>query len=145
MPDSQPDITLIVEDAPNPTDVAYVEDQLNAYSVRVTGYTDYLPLAIFLRGSDGQIVAGLTGFTWGHALKIGYVWVHEDHRRQGYGTRLIQAAEREAVVRGCRQAVLDTHSFQAPNFYPKLGYVRCGLAEDWPVGYRQYYFTKRLA
>jgi len=145
MPDSDPAISLTVEDAPNPADVTYVKDQLNAYSARATGYTEYRPLAVFLRDGDGRIIAGLTGFTWGGALKIGYVWVQEEYRRQGYGTRLMAAAEREAIARGCRQAVLDTHSFQAPDFYPKLGYVQCGLAEDWPVGYQQHYFTKRLA
>ncbi len=56
----------------------------------------------------------------------------------------MDAAEREAVARGCRQAVVDTHSFQAPDFYSRLGYVRCGLAEDWPLGYQQIYFQKRL-
>jgi GNAT superfamily N-acetyltransferase len=70
--------------------------------------------------------------------------VRDDHRRKGYGARLVRAAEREALARGCRQAVLDTHSFQAPDFYPQLGYVRCGAAQDWPIGHQQHYFTKRL-
>lgn len=142
-PDQSLDLTI--EDAPNPGDVAYVEDQLNAYNMRVTGYDDYRPLGIFVRDASGAIVAGLTGFTWGGALKIGYLWVHEDYHGQGYGTRLVHAAEREAVARGCRQAVLDTHSFQAPDFYPQLGYVQCGRAEDWPLGHQQLYFTKRLS
>lgn len=135
---------LTIEDAPDEADSRFVEEQLDAYNIAVTGYDDYRPLAIFVRDGEGAIMAGLTGFTWGGALKIEVVWVHDDLRGQGYGARLIQAAEREAVARGCRQAILDTHSFQAPDFYPRLGYECCGLAEDWPVGYQQIYFQKRL-
>lgn len=135
---------LTIEDAPNEADVRFIEERIDAYNIAATGYDDYRPLAIFVRDSEGAIIAGLTGFTWGSTLKIEFFWVHEDLRGQGYGSRLIAAAEREAVTRGCRQAVLDTHSFQAPDFYPKLGYVRCGLAEDWPVGHQQIYFHKRL-
>lgn len=63
----------------------------------------------------------------------------------GYGTRLIQQAEAEARRRGCLVIVLTTHSFQAPDFYPKLGYNTVGVQEDWPAGYRQYTFSKRLS
>lgn len=145
MPEPDPAIDLSVDDAPDPADVAYIEDQLNALNCRVTGYDDYRPLAIFVRNPYGAIIAGLTGFTWGGTLKIDHLWVHEAHRDQGYGARLVRAAEREALARGCRQAVLETHSFQAPTFYPKLGYVECGLAPDWPVGHQQHYFSKHLA
>ncbi len=135
---------LSIEDDPSEADVHFVEEQLVAYNIAVTGYNDYRPLAVFVRDDAGAILAGLTGFTWGGALKIEYLWVREDLHGQGYGSRLVRAAEREAVARGCQQAVLDTHSFQAPDFYPRLGYVRCGQAEDWPVGYQQSYFHKRL-
>jgi GNAT superfamily N-acetyltransferase len=133
-----------IEEAPSEADVSFVAEQIAAYNVAATGYGDYRPLAVFARDEGGAIIAGLTGFTWGGTLKIEYIWVHEDLRGRGYGARLVQAAEREAVARGCRQAVLDTHSFQAPDFYPKLGYVRCGLTEDWPLGHQQAYFQKRL-
>lgn len=135
---------LIIEDAPSEADVHFVEERIAAYNIAATGYNDYRPLAVFVRDDGGAIMAGLTGFTWGGTLKIEFVWIHEDLRGQGYGSRLIRAAEREAVTRGCQQSVLDTHSFQAPDFYPKLGYVRCGLAEDWPLGHQQSYFHKRL-
>jgi GNAT superfamily N-acetyltransferase len=138
------DPDLRVEDAPADTDVAFVEHQLNACNIAATGYDDYRPLAIFVRDDASAIVAGLTGFTWGGTLKIEVLWVRDDHRRAGYGVRLVQAAEREAVARGCRNAVLDTHSFQAPDFYPRLGYVQCGVAQDWPVDHQHYCFHKRL-
>ncbi|HEY1389979.1 MAG TPA: GNAT family N-acetyltransferase [Ktedonobacterales bacterium] len=136
--------SLTTEDAPNEADVRFVEERIIAYNVAATGYDDYRPLAIFVRDDEGAIIAGLSGFTWGGTLKVELLWVHDDLRGQGCGSRLVEAAEREAVARGCRQAVLDTHSFQAPDFYPRLGYVRCGLAEDWPVGHQEIYLHKRL-
>jgi len=135
---------LSVEDAPSEADVAFVRDQLHAYNIATTSYADYRPLAIFLRDDAGAVIAGLTGFTWGGTLKIECLWVHEDERGRDVGSHLVQAAEREAIARGCKQAVLDTHSFQAPGFYPRLAYIQCGLAEDWPVGFQHHYFHKRL-
>lgn len=135
---------LRVEDQPDPRDIAFVEDQLHAYNVAATGYTDFRPLAIFVHDELGAIVGGLTGFTWGGSLKIEYLWLREEQRRGGLGAQLVAAAEREARARGCRSAVVDTHSFQAPNFYLRLGYTCCGVAEDWPVGHQQHYFQKSL-
>ena len=66
-------------------------------------------------------------------------------RRQGLGSRLLARAEEAARARGCRQAVLETHDFQVPAFYPKHGYICCGVTEDWPAGHRQYHFQKQLA
>lgn len=138
------DETLTVDDAPDPADVAFVEERLHEHNIAATGYHDYRPLAIFVRDAAGAIAAGVTGFTWGGTLKIEHLWVREDRRGRGYGRRLVEAAEDEARARGCRQAVLNTHSFQAPDFYPKLGYTLCGTAQDWPVGHSQSYFQKAL-
>src|SRR5690349_5204747 len=82
---------LAIEDAPNEADVRFVEERTDAYNIAVTGYDDYRPLATFVRDDEGAIIAGLTGFTWGGTLKIEYVWVHDDLRGQGHGSRLIQA------------------------------------------------------
>jgi ribosomal protein S18 acetylase RimI-like enzyme len=135
---------LTIDDAPSEADVRFIEEQLVSYNIATTGYNDYHPLAILARDDSGMIRAGLTGFTWGGALKIEYLWVHDELRGQGYGSRMMLAAEQEAVRRDCHLAVVDTHSFQAPHFYPKLGYVQCGLVEDWPVGHTDTTFRKVL-
>ena len=54
-------------------------------------------------------------------------------------------AEAEAVRRGCTQIVLDTHNFQAPGFYTKLGYQISGAHQDYPRGYQVYYLEKKLS
>jgi GNAT superfamily N-acetyltransferase len=136
---------VVIDDAPSEADVRFVEEQLVAYNIGATGFNDYRPLAVFARDDDGTIRAGLTGFTWGGVLKIEYLWVHEQLRGQGYGSRMMLAAEQEAIRRDCHLAVVDTHSFQGPDFYPKLGYVQCGFLDGWPADHSETNFYKVLS
>lgn len=135
---------MTVEDDPDPADLDSVRDSLYEYNIAATGYDDFQPLAVFLRDVDGGILGGLTGYTWGGCLRIEFVWLPEDQRGQGHGARLLAAAERAGRARGCRTAVLDSHSFQAPEFYQRQGYAVIGVAEDTPVGQRQVYLHKWL-
>jgi ribosomal protein S18 acetylase RimI-like enzyme len=54
--------------------------------------------------------------------EVQQIWVHDAHRRQGIGRRLMDVAESEAVQRGCTLIYLETFSFQAPKFYQCLGF-----------------------
>ncbi len=136
--------SFVVEDAIDAQDFSFLEEQMFAYNMARTGYRDGRALALLVRDEQGAIVAGLSGWTWGGMLKIQYLWVHEDYRGKGYGRRMLAAAEAEGRARGCRQAALDTHSFQAPDFYPKFGYEVYGVLDDDPVGFKTYHLRKRL-
>jgi GNAT superfamily N-acetyltransferase len=138
------EVPIQVTDHPAEADWQWLEDNINRLNMHLTGYVDYRPLAVFLRDTNGTIIAGLTAFTWGGTLRILTLWVQENWRRQGYGTQLLTAAEREAQTRGCKQAVVETHSFQAPEFYPDRGYKVCGVTDDYPIGYQHITFQKRL-
>lgn len=138
------DFQIQVTDHTAEIDWQWLEENINRFNIQLTGYDDYLPLAIFIRDTGGAIIAGLTAFTWGGTLRILTLWVHENWRRQSYGTQLLAAAEQEALARGCKQAVVDTHSFQAPEFYPDRGYMACGVTDDYPIGFQQITFQKRL-
>ena len=123
---------LAVEDEPRREEVAALDERLYEYNVSATGHADGRWLAIFVRDDAGAIVAGLHGWTWGGTAFIRTLWVRDDLRQQGLGARLVTAAEREAARRGCRAMHLDTHSYQAPGFYRRLGYEEIGVLPGWP-------------
>src|SRR5690349_12269357 len=136
---------LIIEEHPDPRALDFVGDQINAYNIAVTGIDDWRALAIFVRDSAGQIVAGINGGTWAGYLEIKSLWVREDLRGRGLGRRLLLAAEQRALQHGCTQALLDTHDFQAPGFYQRLGYTIFGSFEGIGGRHTRYYLRKTLA
>ena len=105
----------IVEN-PARADVDSLSDLITEFNFEATDLRDGRLLASLVRGGEGELVAGLYGWTWGGCCEIEYLWVHEAHRKQGLGASLLAAAEQEAGKRGCRQVVLSTHSFQALDF-----------------------------
>src|SRR5215475_6443810 len=104
-------------------DMGVIENAVNEYNMTVTGDRDWKPIRIFLRDEAGQIHGGITADLWGDWMHIIYLWVSEDLRHGGYGTRLLEAAEKEALAFGCHHAYLETFSFQARPFYERSGYT----------------------
>jgi GNAT superfamily N-acetyltransferase len=136
--------SITLEDNPAEADVEFVREGLHAFNRRQTGEDDYRPLTIFLRRPGGGLVGGLLGETYWGWLHVGILWLEESDRRQGYGSRLLAAAEEESLRRGCRHAYLDTTSFQALPFYEKHGYRIWGILEDMPEGHRRIFLSKEL-
>jgi GNAT superfamily N-acetyltransferase len=139
-------VELIVTDAPTAEDQAVVIDGLGAYNVEQAGYRDHRPLAVFARDpATGQVRGGLIGSTSMGLLRVDRFFLPPELRRSGLGTRVLQAAEAEAVRRGCTQAVLWTVHFQAPLFYQKLGWQVLGRLDFDPPHHTRFCMTKKLA
>jgi GNAT superfamily N-acetyltransferase len=119
-------------------------ERMYEFNSKVTGYFDAMLLGARVRNSAGEMIAGLTGYTWGGCAKISHLWVRESQRGRGRGTALLHAAEAEALRRGCSQVVLSTHSFQAPGFYERMGYQPRYAVEGRPRGYSNILFLKSL-
>jgi len=132
------------DDAPQTRDLSELEECVNEFNFATTGLRDGRSLAVFLRAADGALRAGLAGHTWGGCAEVKLLWVRESERRSGLGSRLLHAAETEALARGCARIVLSTHSFQAPGFYRRHGYAECGRAEGYPRGHAQIFLAKTL-
>ena len=133
-----------IEDEPAHADVEVLPDGLEAYNEgRWPGHQPWKPLAVFVRDS-GTIVAGLAGETYSGWLFIKYLWVSGGLRGRGIGRRLMEAGEERALDRGAHSAWVDTFSFQAPEFYAKLGYEVFGEL-DYPPDFRRFFLRKRLA
>jgi GNAT superfamily N-acetyltransferase len=137
------DITMA--DEPRPEDVRILEDLLHDHNEAATGIRDGKLLALFLRDADGRVIGGLYGWTWGATCYVRYLFVPPELRQQGYGSRLMRRVEDEAKVRGCRQIVLETHDFQAPQFYRRLDFEVVGAIDGYPIGHQYLSMVKRLS
>jgi GNAT superfamily N-acetyltransferase len=121
-----------------------VREGLALYNVAVTGHSHYSPLAIFLKDERDAILGGALGHLWGGWLDLDALWVSELFRGQGYGARLLEAAENEARAQGCHGVYLTTFSFQARPFYEKFGYEVVANIPDYPKGHSYYVLKKAL-
>lgn len=135
-------IEIEITDAPSAGDSGFIFRRLVEFNEVRTQPANARELAVFARRGP-ELVAGLIGFTHWNWFHIRYLWVDESSRRQGLGRRLMIAAEREARLRGCKHAHLDTFSFQAVPFYERLGYSVFGRLEDYPPGHTKVFLQKR--
>ncbi|OIU70364.1 GNAT family N-acetyltransferase [Rossellomorea aquimaris] len=128
-------------------DSDYIRKKLIEYNMKSINEDVKTPLekvSFAVRDEKDEIAGGVTGETFWHHLHIDFLWVAEEHRKEGLGMQLIEKIEEYARGLGCCLSVLDTFSFQAPGFYKKLGYKEFGVLEDFPKGGRQHFMEKRL-
>jgi GNAT superfamily N-acetyltransferase len=116
---------------------------LRAYNVATAGKFDHRPLTVTIR-ERGKIVGGLAAETYWGWMFVSLLWVSDKHRGHGYGSKLMRTAEKEARSRGVRNVYVDTFSFQAPEFYKKLGYREFARLDEFPAGHRRFWMTKAL-
>tara|TARA_R110000850_G_scaffold75152_3_gene164126 strand:+ start:861 stop:1283 length:423 start_codon:yes stop_codon:yes gene_type:complete len=102
------------------------------------------PIEIIARNNNGEIIGGLYGRSFWGTLEIKTFVVKTENRNDGIGRKLIIEAEKEAKKRNCRYISLDTFSFQAPEFYEKLGFEKIGTETDFPKGFEKYYYRKKI-
>ena len=102
------------------------------------------PLNIYLEDEQGNLVAGMVAETFGNWLEIEYLYVSDDLRGQGIGSKILEMAENESRNRGCKYSFVDTFNFQAPKFYKKHGYKEVFALKKYPYTGERYYYTKEL-
>ncbi len=102
------------------------------------------PIEIIARNLKNEIIGGLYGRSLWGTLEIKTFAVRPENRNDGIGTKLMLEAEKEAINRNCRFISLDTFSFQASEFYEKLGFKKIGTETDFPKGFEKYYYRKKI-
>jgi ribosomal protein S18 acetylase RimI-like enzyme len=87
------------------------------------------------------IASGLTNHKWFYLTDL---WVHEDHRRNALGTKLLSMLEDKLRSIGIKHIYTWTSGFINPKFYEKQGYKVFTIFEDFyevnsyhQIGYRK--------
>ena len=130
--------------SPTENEIKYIRESLNQFNNKIVGDDGHTPLCIVEYDDNGNIIGGIIGGTYWGWMYVDILWVEENHRNKGIGSRLLREAEKEAAKRGCHHVHLDTMSWQAPDFYKKYGYEVIGVLPDIPRGNQKYLLMKAL-
>jgi GNAT superfamily N-acetyltransferase len=136
-------LRLVFEADPAPEDAANVREALGLWNVRVTGFKDYAPAYFFLRDEGGAIKGGVLAYVWGGWLHVDILYLADELRGQGWGTKLMEAAHAIGREKGASGAYLDTFDWQARPFYERLGYELVFEVPGIPEGHTRYYMRKQ--
>jgi GNAT superfamily N-acetyltransferase len=117
---------------------------LVSFNREQAGPLDYARTVISVRDGKGRLLGGLILQSYWQESYIELLWLSARARGAGFGSRLIQEAERRARRRGSRLIHVNTYSFQAPGFYEKQGYRRFGGISGSPRGESRHFYVKRL-
>ena len=129
---------------PTENEIKYIREELNQFNNERVGEDGHTPLNIVEYDTNGNMIGGILGGTYWGWMYVDILWVHENHRYKGIGSKLLREAEKEAIRSGCHHVHLDTMSWQAPEFYQKHGYEVIGILPDIPNGNQKYLLMKAL-
>jgi GNAT superfamily N-acetyltransferase len=136
---------LTVTDQPSDDAETVIEGGLDRFNVSRAGHGDSRALAVLITDPvTNAVVGGLLGKTTLGLFFVDLIFVPDSLRGRGVGSRVLEAAEREAARRNCTAVALYTISFQAPAFYVRQGYRELGRIECDAPGYTRFCMTKRL-
>ena len=137
------DIAVTVHDEPSPEMVRPVHEGLLAFNEAAAGPRMQKEYALLVRNKDGNVCGGLIAVElWGW-LYVDTLWLPENLRGHGLGSRLLRQAEEIAIANGCRYSYLSTVEYQARPFYERHGYSVFGTLADFPAGSGFHYFYLR--
>ena len=136
---------VAVTDAPDARVEAAIGEGLRRFNAQQSGIDDSRPLAVVVSDPDtNEVLGGITGRTSLGLLFIDLVFLPDELRGDGLGSRILKLAEDEGRRRGCRAATLYTISFQAPGFYARHGWRVFGEIACDPPGTSRIFMTKSL-
>jgi GNAT superfamily N-acetyltransferase len=138
------DLRVVLEESPHADDARVVREGLLQFNRALIGDPEETQLGVFARDGSGRVVGGLLGHVKWKWLYVAKLWLPDELRGRGVGTRVMREVEQYARRRACHGIYLDTFEYQALPFYEKLGYEQFGVLEGYPPGYRQYHLRKAL-
>lgn len=124
---------------------ARVDRGLGEFNDQAAPLHEVRPLSCFVRDAAGRVIGGAIGRRWGALCELQQLWVDTAMRGQGLGAGLVRTFERHAADKGCTSFYLETLSFQAPDFYKRLGYRVAYARSGYPHGIVKYHMVKEAA
>lgn len=114
--------TIIYQESPSQEVINKLSAGISSYAQQKRGLNPIEPFAFLVADDTDTIYGGCNGYMYYGCLYIDQLWVDSAMRNQGWGIKLIQAAEELGQQKHCLFASVNTMDWEALGFYQKLGY-----------------------
>jgi GNAT superfamily N-acetyltransferase len=135
---------IIIEHEPSQADNDVVLEGLISFNEHVIGEPRDKEFSVFLKNDFGEIFGGIQAHFDTKSVYVEVLWIDEKLRKQGYGKKLLEAVELEAINNGCIFSIVDTIAFQAEEFYLKNGYEPMGEIKKYWYEHSRIFLRKSL-
>jgi GNAT superfamily N-acetyltransferase len=126
------------------SDVSELALKLQAYNHQHAGDNRVEAIGCFIRDLQQNLIGGIYAqLSWGWC-SVELLWVDDNYRGHKLASQLIGKIEQYAQDTGISRFKVETASFQALDFYKKMGFEHYTTLEDFPVGHSNYYLKKTL-
>lgn len=117
--------------------------EYNLSKVPIIQESSFIWINRVVMGTNGDVIAGINSkmYCW-NCLYIDVLWVKEEYRKEGLGSKILNEIEKVAKDKGCYLIHLDTFDFQAKDFYIKRGYDIFGILDECPQRHKRYFMKK---
>lgn len=129
---------------PSSEKITEIRSKLQEYNSKYFEIEDKTTVVIDERNYNNEIIGGIVFTIVGRWLEVDFLWVHEEYRKSGLGSKLLQEAEKIAMNEQCNIGFVNTLSFQAKPFYEKHGYEVKYVQKNYPIVNSRYFMEKEL-
>ncbi|MBS0603994.1 MAG: GNAT family N-acetyltransferase [Verrucomicrobia bacterium] len=137
-------VELIFKEALDTTEKAFVDRGFEEHAMATTGHDGSISQFAVVAKSENVLIGALTARLFWGSLHIRHLVVAPDQRGQGIGKMLMEAAFAYGRQNKCRFANVETMSFQALDFYRRLGFKVDFSREGYDCGCSFYYLSRDL-
>jgi ribosomal protein S18 acetylase RimI-like enzyme len=127
---------LVIQTTRQPTieDVDFLVHGLSQEAAIQRGLKPLQPYGFFLKNEKGQTVGGICGYCYYGCLAIDGLYIDLAYRGQGWGRKLLEAAESFGHDQNAAIFSVNTMDWEAKGFYEHQGYyvefTRTGFEND---------------
>lgn len=114
------------------------------HAIEMTGHDEKFDSIAFVAMEGAMFAGAVVVERFWHALHVKYVYVSDHYRNQGLGSRLMDRALAYGLEQNCPFAFVETMSFQALDFYQKMGFVLDFTRSGYAHGTSFHYLSKKL-
>lgn len=93
---------------------------------------------------DEQLIGGVVGAIQFNRYYLSHIWISENHRNRGKGSKLLSSCEENLRILGCNSIILETLNKQAVSFYLQNGYTPISEITEYVQGFDLVHLLKEI-